>query len=138
MVSVPASIPFKSIAGRYRPVRVAADGPITARYRFIKNAYWESTSEYVIKRPFSPIPAQLALERQSTSGDHAMRKRSFVICGQQRPRSACSLTRHSLATVGSIGHCTTSTDNKDPDWIMHMRRLTKVSLPTYTIRFILS
>ena len=36
----PASILYKSIAGRYRPVRVA-DGPITARYRFIKNAYWE-------------------------------------------------------------------------------------------------
>ena len=36
----PASILYKSIAGRYRPVRVA-DGPITALYRFIKNAYWE-------------------------------------------------------------------------------------------------
>ena len=35
----PVSILFKSIAGRYRPVRVA-DGPITARYRFIKNASW--------------------------------------------------------------------------------------------------
>ena len=34
------SILYKSIAGRYRPVRVA-DGPITARYRFIKNASWE-------------------------------------------------------------------------------------------------
>ena len=29
----------KSIAGRYRPVSYP-DGPITARYRFIKNAYW--------------------------------------------------------------------------------------------------
>ena len=35
----PVSILFKSIAGRYRPVRVA-DGPITAPYRFIKNASW--------------------------------------------------------------------------------------------------
>ena len=35
----PASILYKSTAGRYRPVRVA-DGPITARCRFIKNAYW--------------------------------------------------------------------------------------------------
>ena len=35
----PVSILYKSIAGRYRPVRVA-DGPITARYRFIKNAGW--------------------------------------------------------------------------------------------------
>ena len=37
---IPASILYKSIAGRYRPVRVA-DGPITVRYRFIKNAYWD-------------------------------------------------------------------------------------------------
>ena len=36
----PVSILHKSIAGRYRPVRVA-DGPITARCRFIKNASWE-------------------------------------------------------------------------------------------------
>ena len=30
---------YKSIAGHYRPVRVA-DRPITARYSFIKNASW--------------------------------------------------------------------------------------------------
>ena len=35
----PASILYKSIAGRYRPVSYP-DGPITVRYRFIKNAYW--------------------------------------------------------------------------------------------------
>ena len=35
----PVSILHKSTAGRYRPVRVA-DGPITARCRFMKNAYW--------------------------------------------------------------------------------------------------
>ena len=38
----PVSILHKSIAGRYRPVRVA-DGPITARCRFIKNASWDSS-----------------------------------------------------------------------------------------------
>ena len=36
----PVSILNKSKAGCYRPVRVA-DGPITARYIFIKNACWE-------------------------------------------------------------------------------------------------
>ena len=36
----PASILYKSTAGRYRPVSYP-DGPITARYRFIKNAYRE-------------------------------------------------------------------------------------------------
>ena len=35
----PVGILYKFIAGRYRPVRVT-DGPITARYRFIKNASW--------------------------------------------------------------------------------------------------
>ena len=35
----PVSILYKSTAGRYRPVRVA-DGPITGRCRFIKNASW--------------------------------------------------------------------------------------------------
>ena len=37
----PASIFYKYIAGRYRPVSYP-DGPITARYRFIKNAYWNT------------------------------------------------------------------------------------------------
>ena len=35
----PASILYKSTAGRYRPVSYP-DGPITARCRFIKNACW--------------------------------------------------------------------------------------------------
>ena len=43
-----ASILYKSIAGRYRPVRVA-DGPITARFRFIKNAYWASIDAELVK-----------------------------------------------------------------------------------------
>ena len=44
----PVSILYKSIAGRYRPVRVA-DGPITARYRFIKNAGWEAVRGMKLK-----------------------------------------------------------------------------------------
>ena len=43
MLNVPVNIVYKSIAGRYRPVRVA-DGPITTSYRFIKNASWGVTS----------------------------------------------------------------------------------------------
>ena len=39
----PVSILYKSIAGRYWPVRVA-DGPITARYKFIKNAHWAGSN----------------------------------------------------------------------------------------------
>ena len=36
----PTSILYKSTAGHYRPVSYP-NGPITARYRFIKNANWE-------------------------------------------------------------------------------------------------
>ena len=42
----PASILYKSIAGRYRPVSYP-DGPITARYRFVKNAYWVQSAKYM-------------------------------------------------------------------------------------------
>ena len=41
----PASILHKSIEGRYRPVRYP-DGPITARYRFLQNAYWEVAVDF--------------------------------------------------------------------------------------------
>ena len=44
-----ASILYKSTAGRNRPVRVA-DGPITARCRFMKNAYWEEKVAHMQRR----------------------------------------------------------------------------------------
>ena len=46
ITNIPVSILYKSIAGRYRPVRVA-DGPITARYRFIKNASWDMVGTHM-------------------------------------------------------------------------------------------
>ena len=39
LVWFPAGILYNSTTGRYRPVSYS-DGPITARYRFMKNAYW--------------------------------------------------------------------------------------------------
>ena len=48
---VPVSILHKSIAGRYRPVWVA-DGPITARCRFIKNASWGAAVSYLYEDNF--------------------------------------------------------------------------------------
>ena len=45
----PASILYKSITGRYRPVSYP-DGPITARNRFIKYAYWVPIKLMLIKR----------------------------------------------------------------------------------------
>ena len=44
---IPASILYKSIAGRYRPVSYP-DGPMTARYRFIKNADWDLVPLHVL------------------------------------------------------------------------------------------
>ena len=49
---IPVSILYKSIAGRYRPVRVA-DWPITARYRFIKNASWISCQSVYVQLWFT-------------------------------------------------------------------------------------
>ena len=37
--TLPAGILYKSIEGHYQPVSYP-DGPITACFRFIKNAYW--------------------------------------------------------------------------------------------------
>ena len=52
-VCFPVSILHKSIAGRYRPVKVA-DGPITARCRFIKNASWVSLYLFLKSPLFGP------------------------------------------------------------------------------------
>ena len=53
----PVSIVHKSIAGHYRPVRVVADGPITARCRFIKNAGWAGSTLFVKKAEVVYQPA---------------------------------------------------------------------------------
>ena len=43
----PVSILYKSIAGRYRTVSYP-DGPITDRYRFIKNASWGCVLPWIL------------------------------------------------------------------------------------------
>ena len=77
------SILYKSIAGRYRPVRVA-DGPITARYRYIKNASWawlsKSRSVKILIRM-----RKCACRSESSIGSHVRRygsniKNSYMIC----------------------------------------------------------
>ena len=45
LILYPASILYKSIAGRYRPVSYPV-GPITTRYSFIKNTYWVYTATH--------------------------------------------------------------------------------------------
>ena len=65
----PVSILYKSTAGRYRPV-IVADGPITARYRFIKNASWVavywSRAEYIAAGSVSSCVFWLAEYEVST------------------------------------------------------------------------
>ena len=51
----PASILFKSIAGRYRPVSYP-DWPTTACYRFTKNAYWETWIDSKRNDPWEQWP----------------------------------------------------------------------------------
>ena len=55
---IPASIFYKSIADRYRPVSYP-DGPIMARYRFIKNAYWDMCVHACPKASASPFLHQM-------------------------------------------------------------------------------
>ena len=71
----PASILYKSTASRYRLVSYA-DGPITARCRFIKNAYWDSLAYkfYIMLASTSEIAP-------------------FNMCDQQRFRSACAFAQ---------------------------------------------
>ena len=64
----PASILHKSIAGRYRPVSYH-DGPIKARYRFMKNAYWVTDYLYLSR---------------------VVRKCTLDLCSQLRLKSACA------------------------------------------------
>ena len=45
LIALSVSILRKSISGRHRPVRVA-DGPMTARCRFTKNANWALIKSY--------------------------------------------------------------------------------------------
>ena len=58
----PASILYKSIAGRYRPFSYP-DGPITARYRFIKNVYWEASYQFDILHTFRKIYRSIRVDR---------------------------------------------------------------------------
>ena len=52
----PPSILYKSIADRYRAISYP-DGPISARYRFIKNAYWNQacSSSYLWSTFLGPM-----------------------------------------------------------------------------------
>ena len=63
------SILYNSTAGRYRPVSYP-DGPITARYRFMQNAYWANQT---YEQTFCAEPKNIFLSeriyKQSTTND---------------------------------------------------------------------
>ena len=47
--NTPVGILYKSTVGRYRPVRIP-DGPIMARFRYIKNAIWDGLFNKMLRK----------------------------------------------------------------------------------------
>ena len=76
LMPFPVSILYKSIAGRYRPVRVA-DGPITARYRFIKNAYKSIAGRY---RPVRVADGPITARYRFIKNAYWVVTRAMVVC----------------------------------------------------------
>ena len=60
LLACPASILYKSTASRYRPVSYP-DGPITARYRIIKNANWAARDPQDQLQDLTPISAPIPM-----------------------------------------------------------------------------
>ena len=70
----PASTLYKSTAGRYRPVSYP-DGPITARYRFIKNAHWERhISDCAADKDlrFQPLESVIRIQSATAKDDYTV------------------------------------------------------------------
>ena len=102
---IPVSILHKSIAGRYRPVRVA-DGPITASYRCIKNASWDTPPQHI-----------LLYNNNSLQTDRNVRKR---MPGHVHPARIRNFSRRNLIAMDAkILHV----DNEDSDPTARMRKL---------------
>ena len=71
----PASIFYKSIAGRYRPVSYP-DGPITARCRFIKNAYWVMRT-YLWVSTCENVTSDMCTQRRFEQSDQILHRSHF-------------------------------------------------------------
>ena len=103
----PASILYKSVAGRYRPVRVA-DGPITARYRFIKNAYWVITCKIGLSLFWKNKTKKKKKKKADTSQSLTPRQPlrsifvSFLREREKRDRRAWKNNQSTDSTGGSI------------------------------------
>ena len=94
----PASILYKSRAGRCRPVSYL-DGPKTARYRFIKNAYWVLSvglyKDLLIKIcPKKYYKAFISLLSMCGSNEAVTSENvPSDTCAQRRFRSACAFAQ---------------------------------------------
>ena len=91
--AAPASILHKSIAGRYRPVRVA-DGPITARCRFIKNASWDVLRQIAkLKQEVTGHRTRLYLGRveRKIAFEHAQSAQILIILHMRKVSSGLLL-----------------------------------------------
>ena len=82
LIRFPASILYKSIAGRYRPVSYP-DGPRTARYRFIKNAYWVRRIQHYLIQVFACFDIYFTAFANSNDSDEPAKlhylKRVFTV-----------------------------------------------------------
>ena len=85
----PASILYKSIAGRYRPVSYP-DGPITARYRFINNAYWDT---WIVRPTKIQISIMRSLIRVFVVRMKTLCILGYLNCAQQRFWSDCAMAQ---------------------------------------------
>ena len=115
-VHIPGSILYKSIAGRYRPVSYT-DGPITARYRFIKNANWDVNCAVIfvhihivhmgrllIKRPFVHIRMVNPQTRSSSLLVLHLQQGPYIVLANREDPDQTALMR-SLVRIFAVRIC---------------------------------
>ena len=140
----PATILDKSTAGRYQPVSYP-DGPITARYRFIYNAYWVGTlTPYhtCLKSstgPFTLLACLQTTEQMTNSVDlyqtHVLRRLNwvYIVCSGLSVRivkvnTVClHMTSSIFKTLLLMGCLLTFTINKGNIFLAHHRKVSSSS-----------
>ena len=91
----PASILYKSIAVRYRPVSYPV-GPISARYRFIKNAYWVTPLKYI--RSYWLFALRWQVVRLLSTGCSPFKIQPFFQPSSNKKRNPCNIFATSKST----------------------------------------
>ena len=108
----PASILYKSIAGRYRSVSYP-DGPITTRYRFVKNAYWEAIRhhQWPSYEVSNRIMGAMIKGPGNTYMSHATRKNTFRPVQNVRIRIILHMRKVSSGICFPLKHPVVSNDS---------------------------